>query len=333
MKKLTSLLLCMVLVLSLCSVTAFAAGDTYLEAACTVDPSAGTVELVLKAAQPLTNATIHVAYDSDYLTYLDALTAGTVNSVKAGDQMVTVGMAVASDNVIAAGGTAAVLRFGLTGGWDETDLTVTVENWNGSIGLNESLKVPVEGTGYRFEDVLANQWFFEAVDHMADEGIIKGISAARFAPDLQMNRAMFVTLLGRLEGVEASKTETRFTDVVVNSYYSGYVAWAEEKDIVRGIGGNLFAPEMAVTREQMVVFLYRYAAYKGMDVTVENPAAVLEGFSDGDQIGNFATDAVIWAVDRGIIKGITDSTLEPKSGSTRAQVAVMLYRFFYESPV
>lgn len=329
MKKLVSMLLCVILVLSLCCVTASAAENGYLEATSAVNAQTGTVELVLTAAQPLTNATVHLDFNSDYLICTGIDVTGTVSSQTIEEEHALFRTAVSTADTIGTGETVATVHFAVTGGWEETEVTVTVENWNAQLGVYTETAVTVAGTGARFADVAPEQWFFAAVDQMAADGIIKGMDQNHFCPELAMTRASFVTMLGRLEGVEEQQTETRFTDVRVPSYYCGYVAWAEEAGIVQGISQTLFAPENSVTREQMATFLYRYVKYLGQDVTVENPEHVLCDYDDTNEISAFAREAMAWAVDRGIIRGVTDITLEPGSNSTRAQVAVMLYRFFY----
>lgn len=330
MKKIVSLLLCVILALSLCSVTATAAEGDCLEATYVLDESGDLLELVLTAAKPLTNATIRVSFDSSYLSCFGLNVNAEVYNGQMEEDYALVRLAVSTADTIQPGEQVAVLEMGTTGAWDETVVTVTAENWNETVGLNASMDVTITGPGYRFEDVHAGEWFFQAVDEMAADGCIKGISATHFGPALPMNRASFVTLLGRMDGNADSQTQTRFTDVPVESFYSGHVAWADENGIVNGVSQTLFAPANSVTREQMVTFLYRFAKYRGnIDMTVENPEAVLAGFTDADQISEWAVDAFVWAVDRGIINGVTQTTLEPQTVTNRAQVAVMLYRFFY----
>lgn len=320
MKKLTSVLLCAVLVLSLCSVTAAASENAYMEA--NVDVSAeGVVTLTLKAARPVTNAKLHVAYDSNLLTCVDAQAAGTVSSVQYKENQVTIGLAWASKDAAAAGENLAVLTFAIQGSWSEEALTVTVENWNSEKGIGETVAL-----GYRYDDVRPEQWFYDAVEYVSREGYFKGVSQRLFAPGQNMNRAMFVTVLGRMAGIAETTAQTRFTDVVVDSFYSGYVAWADEQGIVKGVSSTIFAPNRDVTREEMAVFLYRYAAAQGMDVTVENAEGVLSGFADADKVSSWAYDAMVWAVSRGLIIG-TDNGLEPQATANRAQVAVIIHRF------
>lgn len=325
MRKCTSVLLCVILVLSLCSVAA-AAENPCMEARVDVNADRDRATVVIHAAQTVANARISIAYDPDYLTFTGVAAPEPVMTVKEEPGLVTVGLAWATAEAVQAGELMLKLGFAFTGGWDETAMTVSADRWNGMVG--ESVSFVIEGTGYRFSDVTADKWYYEAVEYMAGEGYIKGVTESTFGPELEMSRAMFVTLLGRMDGVDASKTETRFADVEANRYYSGYVAWADENGIVKGIGGDLFAPDLTVSREQMATFLHRYAVGKGMDVTVSDPDAVLAGFADGGEVSNFAKEAMIWAVDSGIIHGMDAQTLAPGAGTTRAQAAVMLYRFF-----
>lgn len=325
MKKLTSVLLCMVLVLSMFCVNAAAAETACMEAGVTVSED-GTVTVAVRAKQPAANARLTVDFDSDYLTYVGCETGFAVHSVKAEEEKLTVGLASASANAVKAGETLAQLRFAVTGRWDETAITLTAVNFAGK-AVNESMTLNVPGSGYRFRDVKAEDWFFEAVDHLAAEGCIAGITENSFGPALDMNRASFLTLLGRLAGVELTHAETRFTDVPVDSFYSGYVAWAVEKGITGGVDATHFAPAAPVNRAQMACFLYAYAKSEGMDVEVSDPAAALAQFSDADTLPAWAVPAMAWAVQNGIISGM-DGKLVPAGIANRAQAAVVLYQFF-----
>ena len=327
MKKLTSLLLCMVLVLSMLCVNAAAAENACIEAGAVVADD-GTVTVVVTALQSAANARLTVAFDADYLTYVGCETPFAVHSVKAEDEKLTIGLANPSSGNRNESEELINLHFKATGRWDQTDITVTAQKLGGKT-VDESVTLTAVGSGYRFQDVTAGQWFYEAVDYMAAEGYIKGISQTHFGPGLDMNRASFVTLLGRLAGVAEVQTETGFADVPADSFCSGYVAWAVEKGITKGISQNLFAPAQSVNRAQMVAFLYRYAVSEGIDVTVADPDAALEQFPDGAGLPEWAKTPFAWAVDRGIINGM-DGMLAPAATSNRAQVAVMLYRFFFE---
>ena len=325
MKKLTSVLLCMVLVLSMFCVNVAAAETACMEAGVTVSED-GTVTVAVRAKQPAANARLTVDFDSDYLTYVGCETGFAVHSVKAEEEKLTVGLASASADAVKAGETLAQLRFAVTGRWDETAITLTAVNFAGK-AVNESMTLSVPGSGYRFRDVKAEDWFFEAVDHLAAEGCIAGITENSFGPGLDMTRASFLTVLGRLAGVELTHAQTPFVDVPTDSYCSGYVAWAVEKGITGGVDATHFAPAAPVNRAQMVCFLYAYAKSEGMDVEVSDPAAALAQFSDADTLPAWAVPAMAWAVQNGIISGM-DGKLVPAGIANRAQAAVVLYQFF-----
>ena len=179
----------------------------------------------------------------------------------------------------------------------------------------------------RFTDVMPGQWYYSAIEYVVTNGYFNGVTDTSFAPEQSMTRAMFVTVLGRMAGIENTVDETpAFSDVVPSSYYSGYVAWATENDIVQGVSDGFFSPNTPVTREQIAVFLYRYAKHIGMDVSVGQVASP-HLFGDDDSIVSpWAMTAMVWANNRGIMKG-TGSIMEPQEKVTRAQVAQMLYNF------
>ena len=327
MKKFTSVLLCMVLVLSMFCVNAAAAETECMEAGLTVSDE-GIVMVTVVARQSAANARLTVDFDSDYLTYTGCETGFAVHSVQAGEEKLTIGLANASANAVKAGDILVELRFAVTGRWDKTDITLTAVNYGGK-AVNESVTLTAIGGGYRFQDVKAGDWFFEAVDHMASEGCIAGVSETHFGPGLDMNRASFVTLLGRLAGVEKVYAETPFVDVPVDSFCSGYVAWAVEKGITGGVDATHFAPAASINRTQLVTFLYAYAKSEGMDVTVADPDAVLAQFTDTAGLPGWAQTPLAWAVDRGLLSGMGDGVIAPAGTANRAQVAVVLYQFFF----
>ena len=177
-----------------------------------------------------------------------------------------------------------------------------------------------------FTDVLPGQMYYAAIEYVVTHGYFNGVSEDSFAPNDLMTRAMLVTVLGRMADVEAATYQTsRFTDVDDDSYYSGYLSWAAENDIVNGVGGDKFAPESFVTREQVAVFLYRYARHTGMDT---NPGHIASPttFNSDSNVSSWAVAAMVWANNKGIMRG-TDSGLDPQAQVTRAEVAQMIYNF------
>lgn len=115
-------------------------------------------------------------------------------------------------------------------------------------------------------------------------------------------------------------------DINESEYYSSAVAWAAENEIVNGIGDNKFAPNAEITREQLIVILYRYAKVMKVDVSVAENTNILS-YDDFNQIAEYSISAFKWGCGEGIISGRTATTLSPKGNATRAEVATMLMRF------
>ena len=174
-----------------------------------------------------------------------------------------------------------------------------------------------------FTDVKSGDWFYEAVQYVYDKGMMTGVSADRFAPASTTTRGMIVTILYRLENEPAVSGGSAFTDVESGAWYADAVAWAAANDIVNGTSATTFAPNSPITREQMAAILYRYAAYKGYDVSQK---ADLSGYTDAASISGYAKDALAWANAQKLITGVTDTSLNPQGSATRAQVATILMR-------
>lgn len=178
--------------------------------------------------------------------------------------------------------------------------------------------------GLPFVDVPFGSWYEDAVWYVYENGLMAGTSDTTFAPDITTSRGMIVTILYRLEGTPAVSGISGFTDVADGQYYTDAVAWAAANNIVGGYGNGLFGPNDTITREQMAAILYRYAQYKGYDVTA---SADLSGYSDAAQVSSYALAALQWANAEGLVNGTSDTTLTPGGSATRAQVAVILMRF------
>ncbi len=176
-----------------------------------------------------------------------------------------------------------------------------------------------------FTDVDEDAWFFDAVAYVYGKGMMTGVTDTTFEPDTTTTRGMIVTMLYRLEGEPAIGNTAGFADVEAGSWYEKAVAWASQNEIVNGYGDDLFGPNDAITREQMAAILFRYAQYKGLEaVTLEEN---LGAYTDADQISEYAVQAFNWVVGQGLMTGVTDTTLEPASSATRAQVATILMRY------
>ena len=177
-----------------------------------------------------------------------------------------------------------------------------------------------------FGDVDDGDWFADAVRFVYENGMMNGVSETDFAPHAATSRSMIVTILYRLEGEPVVDYAMGFTDVAGDAYYAEAVRWAASEGIVGGYGGGLFGSDDAVTREQLAVILYRYAVYKGYDVSIGEDTNILS-YDDFADLSEYAIPAMQWACGAGIITGVTDATLVPQGEATRAQVAAMLMRF------
>jgi hypothetical protein len=175
-----------------------------------------------------------------------------------------------------------------------------------------------------FSDVATDAWYYDAVRFVVSLGLFEGTGGGRFSPEAAMTRAMLVTVLYRLEGSPAVSGTNPFADVEDGQWYTDAVVWANQNGIVTGYGDGLFGTNDNITREQLAAILYRYAEYKGYDVSA---AADLAGYSDAGSVSSWAEAAMRWASAEGLITGVTATSLSPSGNATRAQVAMILMRF------
>ena len=175
-----------------------------------------------------------------------------------------------------------------------------------------------------FIDIAPDAWYKDAIQYAYDNGLMTGVSDTEFAPEATTTRAMIVSILARLEGVESAQA-AGFADVDDNDWYATAVNWAANVGVVNGYEDNTFRPNTAITREQLAAILMNYAAYKGEDVSNR---ADLTSYTD--QPSTWAEEAMSWAVAEGLISGVTADTLQPQGAATRAQVAAILQRFLSE---
>ena len=179
--------------------------------------------------------------------------------------------------------------------------------------------------GSRFDDVKNGDWFYDDVTGIVDRGYMNGVSDRLFAPNGALTRAMLVTILYRVDGKQSASSQSSFTDVVKGSYYEDAVNWAAEKNIVNGYSATKFAPDDLITRQQLAAILWRYAQYKGVDVSANG--TTMPDFADRSQIASYAAEAMSWAYSRGIVNGVGGNRLDPNGGATRAQAATMILRY------
>lgn len=176
---------------------------------------------------------------------------------------------------------------------------------------------PSEG----YTDVKEGTFYHEAVDFMVENGYMIGMSETVFGVDSNLTRAQLVTVLYRMAGQpDVSGLENPFEDVAVDAWYTDAVIWAAGTGIVKGMSQTAFAPELDVTREQLVTMLQRCT---GAEPEEED---FLAAYADADQVSRFAREAMNWAVANGIIKGISQDTLAPQAAASRAQACTIVVR-------
>ena len=183
---------------------------------------------------------------------------------------------------------------------------------------------PEEPT-WPFTDVTeGDDWFYDAVAYVYENGIMAGTGESTFAPYMELDRAMAAQLFYNLEGKPAVTGDSTFTDVTSGHWAVDAITWAAQNDIVAGIGGGLYDPDSNVTREQFAQMLYNYAKYKGYDLTATGD---LSQFPDAGSISSWAEAALGWANGNGLINGHENGTIDPKGSTIRAQAASIMANF------
>ncbi len=176
-----------------------------------------------------------------------------------------------------------------------------------------------------FTDVKSSDWFYDAVRYVYANGLFAGTSASTFTPGGTMTRGMFVTVLGRMAGVDTSaySGDTGFSDVSQTQYYAPYVKWAAKHGITSGTGNGKFSPEAFIDRQQMAAFFVRY--FEKFNVSYDTGANVTTTPSDIDTVASYARDAVMKLWKAGLLNG-SNGKFDPKGNATRAQTATLCMR-------
>lgn len=188
----------------------------------------------------------------------------------------------------------------------------------------------------KYVDVQQMDWYVRPVAYMHKLGLMNGMRENQFAPSAKMTRAMLVTMLYRLEsngssatagswdGGSDNKAAGQFSDVPSALWYSDAVNWSASVGVVNGMENGKFAPDNNISREHLAVMLYRYAQYKGYDVSVRGD---LDAFLDGKTTSAWAQEPMQWAVGCGLLNGLGEGLIVPYKEADRAEVATMVMRF------
>lgn len=175
-----------------------------------------------------------------------------------------------------------------------------------------------------FNDVKTSDWFAESVKKAFAMGIMNGTSDTEFSPNLTTTRGMIITVVSRLNGGATATEATNFADVAADQYYADAVKWGAANGIVKGYDENTYGPNDDITREQFAAIFYRYAQFKGYDVSA---AGDISKFADADKVSDYAKTAIAWANGIGLMNGTDDNRLMPTDKALRCQVAKMIVAF------
>ena len=171
-----------------------------------------------------------------------------------------------------------------------------------------------------FTDVDSDKWYHDYIDYAVEKGLLEGTSPTTMEPNATLTRAQLAQILYNLEGKPSVTGDLPFEDVAEGKWYYAAILWANQEGVVDGMSPDTFAPNEDISRQDLALMLYRYAGEP-------ETQGSLEKFQDAGKVGNWAEEAITWAVEEGIIDGMTPTTLEPTGTATRAQAAAMLQRF------
>ena len=258
-----------------------------------------------ESALGIKKGSVITVQDADGRTLYTATALGSMSSV------------IFSSSDIKEGETYTVLVDGASVGTATAKLGTTSNS--GSFAPDENRNGAQQGSVSGFGDVPQNSWFADAFKYVSENKLMNGTSTTAFAPNENMSRAMFATVLYRMSG-ETAEADNSFRDVSSSAYYAAAVNWASSEGIVNGTGANAFSPNASITREQLAAMLYRYAGEPSV-------SADLSAYTDTVDISPYASKAVEWCVAKGILSGESATRLAPQDTATRAECAAMLQRF------
>ncbi len=188
-----------------------------------------------------------------------------------------------------------------------------------SLDIDERLELAAKEELY--SDVSADDWFFEVVCEATELGLMNGVGIGEFNPNGTSSRAMAATVLWNLDGNTGNAAESAFPDVTSSDWYLAAANWAGDTKVINGYDDGTFGGTKNVTREQMAVMIYNYAAYLGLDTSVTSTAL---SFPDADDVHTWALEGMAWCVEHGIFQGNDSGLLQPSRDITRAQLAKVI---------
>ena len=211
------------------------------------------------------------------------------------------------------------------------EATFKSAEWNiGYVGCPKDNTCPI----WPYTDAKTTDWYHDGVHFCLENGLMVGYGDNIFKPNAHTTRSMLIVMLWRLNGSPVVNYALDFADVKEGTWYTEAVRWAKSEGVAGGYGNGKFGPNDTLTREQMVTMLYRYAQYKGYDVSVGEDTNILS-FGDATTVAEYAIPAMQWACGSGVVGGTAAADgsgliLDPKGSTTRAQMATMVMRFCAE---
>ena len=201
---------------------------------------------------------------------------------------------------------------------EELKGVVTAEDYGEPAGRITIIK------GLPFTDVASDASYYDAVKYVYENDIFQGFTDTTFGPDSTMTRGQMVTVLWRMNGSPEPQADCPFGDVAANSPFRKAIAWAAENGLTNGYTATTFVPNQAISRQQFLTILYRYAQFMGYDVSVGEDTNILS-YEDVAQVSEVFIPAMQWACGSGVL--VADKTLTPTAPALRYQVAEFLANF------
>ncbi len=174
-----------------------------------------------------------------------------------------------------------------------------------------------------FDDLDTNMWYHEFVDYAIENGLMAGTADRAFSPELPVTRAQVVTVLWRLENEPVVNYAMTFEDVAEDQWYTEAVRWAASIDIVGGYSAEKYGADDYISRQDMAAILWRYASYRGYDVSASDDL----NYADADNIKDYALTAMRWVCGSGVFEGNGDGTVNPTGNTRRCEFATIIMKF------
>ncbi len=194
-------------------------------------------------------------------------------------------------------------------------LTEAFATWNGE--TEEAINP--------FQDVREGDWYYEAVTEAAGLGLVNGIGFGIFAPQSTATRAQATKILWAISGSSQDAPVSGFADVLETDWYAPAIAWAKENKVVNGYNNGNFGPNDSITRQDLVTIIYRHSG------DIQEDISAIGEFSDGGSVSSYAKEAMAWALEKGILTGYNDKTLQPQKNITRAELTAVMVRYYKSS--